>query len=230
MSYILLIETSSSTCSVALARDGQPWIIREERDSNHAVTLTVFIQSVLDTAGISASQLDAIAVSGGPGSYTGLRIGVSVAKGLAYTLQKPLLAIDSLQAVAYAARKQAGNPPQTLWVAMLDARRSDAYAAVFDADLRPLLPAYFCTLSAEQAQHWQALAPEAQLRLAGSAVAKWTFEQGLKTPFEGHSAADLAALAYAQFQQQQSVDLAYYEPLYLNPPHITQAKNPLLSS
>ena len=95
---ILSIETSTRSCSVCLSKDGQAWIVREvQSQSGHAEQLTLFIQEVMKTANLDLKDLDAIAVSQGPGSYTGLRIGISTAKGLCYALDKPMLAIDTLQ-------------------------------------------------------------------------------------------------------------------------------------
>src|SRR2546428_3613493 len=101
MSLILNLETATSSCSVALAKQGKLLAIKEQNSPNiHAGMITLFIQDVLNQCGHTLQQLDAIAVSMGPGSYTGLRIGVSTAKGLCYALDKPLIAINSLLAMA----------------------------------------------------------------------------------------------------------------------------------
>src|SRR6218665_669192 len=101
MAKILQIETATAVCSVALSVDGKTVSVKEESGQNlHASKLTLFIDGVLKSAGVNYNELDAIAVSKGPGSYTGLRIGVSTAKGLCYALDKPLIAIDTLQMMA----------------------------------------------------------------------------------------------------------------------------------
>src|SRR4051812_5249335 len=101
MATILHLETATTVCSVALAKDGKLLALKEQSgDYSHAENLTVFIENVLQQAGIALTSVDAIAISKGPGSYTGLRIGVSTAKGLCYSLNKPLIAIDTLQYLA----------------------------------------------------------------------------------------------------------------------------------
>lgn len=132
MALILNIDTSTTMCSVALAKDGVVLAVQEQDgDYTHAENLTVFIQSVLESANLSLSAIDAVAVSKGPGSYTGLRIGVSTAKGLCYSLNKPLIAVDTLQALAYSVSKQ--KVENSLYCPMLDARRMEVYTAIFDA-------------------------------------------------------------------------------------------------
>lgn len=230
MNKLLLLETSTSVCSVGLGLDGVPTHLRHEPEGNHAARLTVLIAELLEEAGWSARELDGIAVSIGPGSYTGLRIGVSTAKGLAYALGKPLLAVDSLQSWAYEAKRVAAETTKGLWIALADARRQDVYAAVFDDALHPLLPSYFCTLSAGEWERWLALRPEAQtpVYVFGSGAAKWELPApGILIPDVQPSALGMAGLAQQAWLRGNFADTAYLEPLYLNPPHITQAKNPL---
>lgn len=131
MALILNIDTSTTICSVALAKDGVLLAVKEQDgDYTHAENLTVFIQSVLENASFTLSDIDAVAVSKGPGSYTGLRIGVSTAKGLCYSLNKPLIAVDTIQALAYSVSVQKNE--KALYCPMLDARRMEVYTAVFD--------------------------------------------------------------------------------------------------
>jgi tRNA threonylcarbamoyladenosine biosynthesis protein TsaB len=132
MGLILNIDTSTTMCSVALAKDGLLIAVQEQDgDYTHAENLTVFIQSVLENASLTLSDIEAVAVSKGPGSYTGLRIGVSTAKGICYSLNKPLIAVDTLQALAYGVSAQKNE--KILYCPMLDARRMEVYTAVFDA-------------------------------------------------------------------------------------------------
>lgn len=223
--HLLLIETSSASCSVAITQNHHVWAVREQHNANHAAVLTPFIQEVLDITGLTPQNIDAIAVSGGPGSYTGLRIGVSVAKGMAYTLGCPLIALDTLQCLAVAAQEQYPSALQPLWVSMLDARRNDAYIGVYHQDLSPALSPYFCTLSEQEIQQWKNLNPNAHLYFVGNAAAKIADHLGgIKTNIHLLSARFMASLAYNAYTQKQWVDTAYYEPLYLNPPHITQPK------
>lgn len=131
MALILNIDTSTTICSVALAKDGVLLAVQEQDgDYTHAENLTVFIQSILEKVTLTLSDIDAVAVSKGPGSYTGLRIGVSTAKGLCYSLNKPLIAVDTLQALAYSVSVQKNE--KALYCPMLDARRMEVYTAVFD--------------------------------------------------------------------------------------------------
>ena len=129
MHYILNIETATKNCSVSIAANGKTLVCKEisELGYSHAEKLHLFIQDVIQEAAISFSQLSAIAVSQGPGSYTGLRIGVSAAKGLSYALQIPLIAVDTLLALAHQVLKKDG-----LIVPMIDARRMEVYSAIFD--------------------------------------------------------------------------------------------------
>lgn len=129
MSLILNIETATNVCSVALARDGKLISLKESKqDKSHAELLTVFIEDILNTNNLKASSLDAVAVSKGPGSYTGLRIGVSTAKGICFGINKPLIGISTLQAMAYGVCEKHNS-----WFCpMIDARRQEVYSAFFD--------------------------------------------------------------------------------------------------
>jgi tRNA threonylcarbamoyladenosine biosynthesis protein TsaB len=129
MSYILHLETATKACSVALSKDGKLVQIKESRDEqySHGENLTLYIQDVLGREGISPKDLDAVSLSSGPGSYTGLRIGVSVAKGLCYSLSIPLLAIDSLSCIHELAKQKY---VQTI-IPMIDARRMEVFLLRF---------------------------------------------------------------------------------------------------
>ena len=128
MSYILNIETATKNCSVALAKDGKTILCKEiaEEGYSHAERLHVFIEEIIQETGITFQDISAIAVSQGPGSYTGLRIGVSAAKGLCYALGIPLIAVDTLQVLA-----SQSNVSDGLIIPMLDARRMEVYSAIF---------------------------------------------------------------------------------------------------
>ena len=132
MGYILNIETATKNCSVALAKEGKTIICKEiaEEGYSHAERLHVFIEEIIKEAGITLNDLFAIAVSQGPGSYTGLRIGVSAAKGLCYALDIPLIAVDTLQALAAQVTISSG-----LIIPMIDARRMEVYSAIFSPTL-----------------------------------------------------------------------------------------------
>ncbi|UMY65988.1 MULTISPECIES: tRNA (adenosine(37)-N6)-threonylcarbamoyltransferase complex dimerization subunit type 1 TsaB [unclassified Flavobacterium] len=212
MALILNLETATKNCSVALARDGVLVALREVADAGyaHAERLHVFIEECLAEAEAAFSDLDAIAVSEGPGSYTGLRIGVSAAKGLCYALGKPLIAVPTLEVLARAANTQTGTI-----VAMLDARRMEAYTAVFSADgtqLREtqpeiLTPTSFADLPApiwligDAQAKFRELAPEADFQ----------FCEAILYP----SATNMVKASFARYQNREWVDVAYFEPVYL---------------
>ncbi len=134
---ILQIETATASCSVALARDGIVLGCRQINERNiHAEVITLFIDELISTAALKYTDLDAIAVSCGPGSYTGLRIGVSTAKGLCFALDKALIAIETLEAMAYgmASRSEHLIAGDTLLCPMIDARRMEVFTAVFNVN------------------------------------------------------------------------------------------------
>jgi len=139
MACILNIETSTQVCSVAVSDSGQCVFNREDREGpNHAVRLGVFVDEALTFIDQHLMTLDAVAVSGGPGSYTGLRIGVSMAKGVCYGRGVPLLAVPTLELLSVPVLLRDDLPDDALLCPMIDARRMEVYAAVFDRSLRPV--------------------------------------------------------------------------------------------
>jgi tRNA threonylcarbamoyladenosine biosynthesis protein TsaB len=141
MALILNIETATTVCSVSLAKDGRLLELKEQNgDYTHSENLTLFIQEVCKKACVQLSDIDTIAVSKGPGSYTGLRIGVSTAKGLCYSLNKPLIAINTLKHIALSVSENFTSvnskfdlSQETLFCAMLDARRMEVYCGIYDS-------------------------------------------------------------------------------------------------
>ncbi len=140
MANILYIETSNSLCSVGITINGKVAALQENNDGNqHATLLTPFIEAALKHAGITMQQLDAVSLSAGPGSYTGLRIGASAAKAICYATGKPLIAVNTLKAMVAGYIKQHGAPkPNTIFCPMIDARRMEVYAALYDENLNEL--------------------------------------------------------------------------------------------
>jgi tRNA threonylcarbamoyladenosine biosynthesis protein TsaB len=141
MALILNIETSTQVCSVSLSMDGVTTGIKESHTKNsHAELLTIFAQQLISDQGLEFKNLDAIAVSKGPGSYTGLRIGVSTAKGLCYSLDKPLIAISTLEAMAAGMIRSMNTSDisNTIFCPMIDARRMEVYSALFSSDISML--------------------------------------------------------------------------------------------
>lgn len=226
MNHILHLETSTKNCSVCLSKNGKPWIVQQIQDPNgHAANLTIFIQKVLQLADLQLKDIDAVTVSQGPGSYTGLRIGVSTAKGLCYTLDKPMIAVDTLQALAMAIPQKSNK--KTAYVGMLDARRMDAYVGIYDADGNIIAAPYFCTLDSKSFDYLLTEGYE-QVLLAGDATSKYAAlienNKVHVSDVDLPSASYLCGLAFAQYQQGLFVDTAYFEPFYLKKPHITKAK------
>jgi tRNA threonylcarbamoyladenosine biosynthesis protein TsaB len=221
VSYILNIETATKNCSVALAKDGKTILCKEiaEEGYSHAERLHVFIEEIIIEAGIQLKDLAAVAVSQGPGSYTGLRIGVSAAKGLCYALSIPLIAVDTLQALASKAKISDG-----LIIPMIDARRMEVYSAVFSASLekrREILAEIIDENSFEEFTE--------KLYFIGDCNEKcktiltkenFVFLDEIKYP----SANEMSALSFDKYKISDTVDVAYFEPYYLKDFLITTAK------
>lgn len=217
---ILCLETSTSVCSVALNESCCTLAQREsEKQNAHSEKITTFIREVMETVGIDYFQLDAVAVSQGPGSYTGLRIGVSTAKGICYAADLPLMAIDTLEAMTYGMKEKLGSQiaENDLLIPMIDARRMEVYAAVFDANLNRIQDTAALVID-ENA--FDDLKKDHRLWLFGDGAPK------LKTVFadqpnlsivEGFkpSAAYMRPLAERALRNKDFVDVAYFEPFYL---------------
>lgn len=216
MATILALETATRMCSVALLRDGVATHYRELNDGySHAEKLTVFVEQVLAEAGITARELDAVAVSKGPGSYTGLRIGTSTAKGICYALNIPLIAIDTLHAMCFLPELAA---PKNAWKCpMIDARRMEVYTALFSADGEPQAATEAKIIDAQSFESELAVN---QLVFFGDGANKC--EEVLGAHPNAHivrdafpSARAFGPLAEAAFAAKRFEDVAYYEPYYL---------------
>lgn len=215
MATILQIETATQVCSAAISRDGETIALKEEMASNiHAGSLTLFIKAVMDTAKLAFADLDAIAVSKGPGSYTGLRIGVSTAKGLCYALDKPLIAIDTLKMMA-AGFLKLNTGYAGLICPMIDARRMEVFTAVFDGHLTNVVPTVAKIIDE---QSFVELIP-AQLAFIGDGAMKCNsvLQQTNAVFMESNfnSAANMSNLANNAYLAGQFEDVAYFEPFYL---------------
>ena len=221
MGYILNIETATKNCSVALAKEGKTIICKEiaEEGYSHAERLHVFIEEIIKEAGITLNDLSAIAVSQGPGSYTGLRIGVSAAKGLCYALDIPLIAVDTLQALAAQVTISSG-----LIIPMIDARRMEVYSAIFSPTLekkREVLAQIIDENSFEDLQGTVYFVGDCAEKCQ-SVLNKdnYVFLEDIKYP----SAKEMSALSYEKFKINDTVDVAYFEPYYLKDFMITAPK------
>jgi tRNA threonylcarbamoyladenosine biosynthesis protein TsaB len=216
MCYILNIETATTVCSVSLSKNGGLVFYKELNNGfTHAENLHVFIEAVLKESRITPKQLSAIAVSKGPGSYTGLRIGVSAAKGLAYALKLPLISIDTLQLMALQAKTL--QKKNDFYCPMLDARRMEVYTAVYDNELIQQLPIEALIVDASSIQKFTTFnnilffgdgMPKCKETL--QVLKNATFIENI-TP----SAKDMCKLAYDKFITKQVEDVAYFEPFYL---------------
>lgn len=212
MIYILHLETSTKVCSVALSLNGELIALKETEEDgySHGENLTLFIQDVLNQATISIKQLAAVSVASGPGSYTGLRIGISTAKGLCYPLSIPLIAIDSLTSLTEIAK----NTHSTLNLcALIDARRMEVYNAIYDSSGKQLKE-----ISADIINESSYLEYEPFLYFGDGAeklTEIWEDRNCTANLAIKSSAIGQVKLAYEKFQARLFEDLAYFEPFYL---------------
>lgn len=217
MALILHLETATTVCSVALAKDGQLLSKKElNGDYTHAENLTCFIETVVEEAKRSLKEVDAIAISKGPGSYTGLRIGVSTAKGLCYSLDKPLIALNTLEHSAYGCSLQHGKEDD-LFCPMIDARRMEVYCAVFDKSNK-LIRATAAEIIDEHSFADLLQKQTVYFFGDGSAKCKAALASNPNAIFLDHlypSALNMIPLADQAFQDKQFEDVAYFEPFYL---------------
>ncbi len=218
MPLILCIETATRLCSVALGRDGVLLAERGlESDKHiHAEKLNVFIAEAMEEAGVSMRELDAVAVGIGPGSYTGLRIGLSAAKGLCFALGIPIIGIGTLGTLVTASSRRA---PRML--PMIDARRMEVFTQPFDGSGNPLGDAHPLVLD----EAWADGASESLVVGDGAdkAVGLWARYRGLQhLPGVRPHARCMLAAAHARLAAGLVDDLAYLVPLYGKEAHVTQ--------
>lgn len=212
MIYLLHLETATRACSVALSRDGELIALKEilTEQFSHAENLTLFVQDVLDQAGITLSDISAVSVSSGPGSYTGLRIGVSTAKGYCYALGIPLIAIDSLYSLAVLATEK--HPGKVL-CPVIDARRMEVYNAIYSPSLDMLKIISADIIDSSSYSEYEPLLclGDGQQKLQEI----WT-GRAIEFDEEIHSSAKgQVAEAFRRFNNSQFEDVAYFEPFYL---------------
>ncbi|MEB2781688.1 tRNA (adenosine(37)-N6)-threonylcarbamoyltransferase complex dimerization subunit type 1 TsaB [Algoriphagus sp. C2-6-M1] len=228
MAVILSLETSTPVCSIALHQNG---VLLGEKSldvpGTHSEKLMGMIESLLNECRLTVEQISAVAVSEGPGSYTGLRIGVSVGKGLAFAGDIPLIAVSTLKALSFGAISQMDS--RGVIIAMLDARRMEVYREVFDYELNSLE-----RLDSEiiEESSYSELLEKGKVYFVGDAVNK--VSEVIKHPNACFldlkiSAAYVGILAYKKFQSGEFADLAYFVPNYLKEFKALQSKkNPLL--
>ena len=213
MAIILCIETATTNCSVALSIDGIVKAIREENNQkySHAEKLHVFIEEVLKEANIQKEMLDAIAVSKGPGSYTGLRIGVSAAKGLCFALDIPLISTLTLEILA-----QQVDCEDCFIIALLDARRMEVYSAVFNSEIKQIRDTEAQIIDENS---FKKFLKEKKTIFIGDGSAKFKAICNNKNAvfFENSypSSAEMASLVEAKYKIGDTESVAYFEPFYL---------------
>lgn len=218
MAKIIHLETSTKVCSVALSEKGKfVDVITEKTDTFlHSERLNLIIETLVKKNGLTFSDLDAISVSAGPGSYTGLRIGVSSAKGLCFALDIPLIAVDSLQCLFYHAKYHQAIQDLSLTVCMIDARRMEAFTAIYDFSGYAIKP-----ISAEifDENYLTEMNPNIPIYFVGDAQHKckelWKHrERFIFTELEADALGQIVP-AYEKFCMGDFEDLAYFEPFYL---------------
>ncbi len=217
MACILHLDTSTSACSVALSEDSQVVFSKEDTNGpSHNTLLGVFVDEALSFADSHALPIDAVAVSCGPGSYTGLRIGVSMAKGVAYGRSIPLIAIPTLKVLSTPVLLYHDLPENALICPMIDARRMEVYAAIYDRALREQRPVAADIVTASSYEEYLDRAP---VYFFGDGAAKCRAEISHSNAFFIEGIRPLAKymtpLVERAFLQQDFVDVAYFEPFYL---------------
>jgi len=217
---ILCLETATPSCSVALIHKNEVLALEEEpKGQNHSEKITIFIGNVMKRTGISYDKLDAVAVSMGPGSYTGLRIGVSTAKGICYAVSKPLIAVNTLHSMAYGGMEIVSKlkKENALLVPMIDARRMEVYEAVFDVNINELQETKAIIV---EGHSFDDLKKQHDVYLFGDGADKCAeiFKNDTKVNVikDFHcSAKDMKIIAQQKLENKDFVDVAYFEPFYL---------------
>lgn len=228
MALILNIETATDICSIGVAETG---VLRagmqSEAPYEHASRITLLIEACCREAGCTLAELDAVAVSSGPGSYTSLRVGVSAAKGICYTLDKPLIAVHTLRSLAKASQRESDGA--FLYCPMIDARRMEVYAAIFDEKGREIEAAAARIIHEDSFQTF--FKAEQTMVFSGSGAAKCRSvirdEHAVFREEVLCDAAHLAPLAEEAYRKGEFQDVAYFTPFYLKPPNITKPKRVL---
>lgn len=225
MAYLLHIESTSTVCSVAISKDNELIAIKEINNGyTHAKNLHVFVEQLFFETSLQAKDLNAISVSSGPGSYTGLRIGFSAAKGLAYALQIPLITIETLKALSSEVINT--DNIDAIYCPLLDARRMEVYCAIYDNQLNEILPVQPLVLNEESIQIFN---KEKDIYFFGNGMSKSKIL--LQTLPNVHfidditaSASSMIELAFQKYTAQDFADMAYVEPNYLKEFFFTTAK------
>ena len=218
MANILCIETATEICSVALLQNNKILALQENHEGHsHASQITLLIDAVMKDANIELKNLDAIVVSKGPGSYTGLRVGVSTAKGLCYALDIPLIAINTLETLAHETIiKAKGKGQKANFCSMIDARRMEVYCAVFDEQMNTIQKTEAKIIDENS---FEDLLETSTLYFFGNGSSKCknsiTHKNAIFIDDIKCSAANMNGIAQKLFHEKQFEDVAYFEPFYL---------------
>lgn len=216
MALILNIDTATEVCSVCLAEDGEILAIQENHERNtHAAVITLLIDQLFQKTGKKKTELSAVAISSGPGSYTGLRIGTSIAKGICYALNIPLIEIPTLQVMSYGASLAASA--YELYCPMMDARRQEVYMAIYEKNFIEKEAVKPVIIDSEKKLF--NIADNKNILFFGSGTDK--FSEILKhnninyLKDYSHSSSHMAQLSFNEYSNNNFIDIAYFEPLYL---------------
>lgn len=224
MAYILHLESSSEVCSICLSKDEEVLAIVETTEAfSHTRKMTLFIMECLVKAGIKAGGLDAISVSHGPGSYTGLRVSAATAKGFCFGLKIPMIAVDTLEAIAYKAQSRESAD---LYIPMIDARRMEVYTTIYNKDLEIIKETHNLIIDETSYDEFS----ESRILFCGTGVEKC--KEVFKT--KGHilrpfslSSSYLVPLAFRKYRSQSFENIVSYGPNYFKSPKVTKSKKPL---
>jgi tRNA threonylcarbamoyladenosine biosynthesis protein TsaB len=223
MAILLHIDTATEFAFVGFSKDGRLIAEKENREQQqHASFLQPAIQVLSKELNLPLQQIDAIVVSNGPGSYTGLRVGLASAKGICFALQKPLITLNTLQIMAHAART--AYPDAGCFCPMIDARRMEVFTAVYTNTLEPLIEPQALMLTSNS---FETILHKQTCIFSGSGQKKFSqicIHPNARFTIERHSAEDMIALAEQAFVNQQFADLAYAEPFYTKGFYTTASK------
>ena len=227
MAFILSIDTATEICSVAISEDDRLLSLEENQEGyQHASQITLLVEACIKKAKLNLKQVDAVAISAGPGSYTGLRIGVSTAKGICYALNIPLISVSTLAALASASSLQ--YPTADYYIPMIDARRMEVYTSIYDRKMKKVKTDHALILEENSFDTFLREGKKVVFSGNGSNKFKTLIKQKASNQIFIEyfcSAEHLLPIAYRKYQEGIFEDLAYYTPFYLKPPNITTPKS-----
>ena len=216
MSFIIQIDTATKNARISLSKAGQ--LTSEELNEqmkDHASFVQPALKRILKKAGISFEEISAVAVAHGPGSYTGLRVGMASAKGLSFALNKPLITVGSLQILARGVKDTGAAGDNVLICPMIDARRMEVFTALFDSGLTEMQQPEAVVLTTETHANWLL---KNEVWFVGDGSEKYSKileHKNAKFVPEGNNSLAMSELAYQKYEAGEFVDVAYAEPLYL---------------